>query len=77
MTSKTASTHTKGKNGDFVENLDQKTDNTKLWRTIKGIDGRAKCEAENEAMTFNGSSFSASKQLAARFNQQFKKKKKK
>ena len=36
---------------DFVETLDQQTDVTKLWRTIKGIDGRAKCEAENEAIT--------------------------
>ena len=53
------------------ETLDQKTDVTKLWRTIKGIDGRAKRHAENVAITFNGSSFSSSKQLAARFNQQF------
>ena len=51
--------------------MDQKTDVTKLWRTIKGIDGRAKREAENEAITFNGISFSSSKQLATRFNQQF------
>ena len=56
---------------DFVETLDQKTDVTKLWRTIKGIDGRAKREAANEAITFNRSMFSSSKQLAARFNQQF------
>ena len=56
---------------DFVETLDQKTDVTKLWRTIKGIDGRAKREAENEAITFNGISFSSSKQLATKFNQQF------
>ena len=42
-----------------------------MWRTIKGIDGRAKREAENETITFNGSSFSSSKQIAARFNQQF------
>ena len=27
---------------DFVETVDQKTDATKLWRTIKGIDGRGK-----------------------------------
>ena len=38
---------TNGKNGDFVETMDQKTDLTKLWRTIEGIDGRAKREAEN------------------------------
>ena len=51
--------------------MDQKTDVTKLWRTIKGIDGRAKREAENVAITFNGISFSSSKQLATKFNQQF------
>ena len=50
---------------------DQKTDVTKLWRTIKGIDGRSYCEAEKEAITFNGISFSSSKQIAARFSQQF------
>ena len=32
----------------------------------KGIDGRVKREAENEAITFNGNS-----QLATKFNQQF------
>ena len=56
---------------DCVETVDQKTDVTKLWRTIKGIDGRAKREAENEAITFNGGSLSSSKLLSARFNQQF------
>ena len=56
---------------DFVETLDKKTDVTKLWRTIKGIDGGARREAENEAITFNGSSFSSSKQTEAKFNQQF------
>ena len=63
--------HKRQKRGYFVETLDQKTDVTKLWRTIKGIDGRAKREAENEATTVNGSSFPSSKQIAARFNQQF------
>ena len=56
---------------DFVETMDQKTDLTKLWRTIKRIDGRAKRGAENEAITFNGISFSSSKQLATKFKQQF------
>ena len=63
--------HKRQKWRDFVETMDQKTDVTKLWRTIKGIDGRAKCGAENEAITFNGISFSSSKQLATKFNQQF------
>ena len=56
---------------DFAETRDQKTDLTKPWRTIKGIDGRGKHEAENEATTFNGSFSSSSKQLATKFNQQF------
>ena len=56
---------------DFVDTLEQKTDVITLWRTIKGIDDRAKREAENEAITFNGISFSSSKQLATKFNQQF------
>ena len=56
---------------DFFETLDQKSYVTKLWRTIKGIYGRAKREAENEAITFNGSSFQSSKQISVRFNQQF------
>ena len=64
-------THKRQKWRDFVETLDQKTDVTKLWRTIKGIDGRAKREAENEVITFNGISLSSSKQLATKFNQQF------
>ena len=60
--------HKKQKWRDFVETLNQKIAVTKLWRTIKGIDGRAKCNAENEAITFNGISFSSSKQLATKFN---------
>ena len=56
---------------DFVENIEHKTDITKLWRTIKRIDGRAKRTAENEAISFNRISFSSSKQLAAKFNKQF------
>ena len=63
--------HKRQKLRDFVETMDQKTDMTKLWRTIKGIDGRAKGEAENEAITFNGISFSLFKRLATKFNQQF------
>ena len=60
--------HKRQKWRDFVENMDYKTDITKLWRTIKGIDGRAKRTAENEAISFNGISFSSSTQLATKFN---------
>ena len=63
--------HKRKKLIDFIETMEQKTDLTKLWRTIKGIDGGAKRESENEAITFNGISFSSSKQLATKFNQQF------
>ena len=42
--------HKRKKWRDFVETMDQKTDLNKLWRTIRGIDGRAKREAENEAL---------------------------
>ena len=63
--------HKRKKWRDFVENMDHKTDITNLWRTIKGIDGKAKRTAENEAISFNGISFSSSKQLAAKFNKQF------
>ena len=60
--------HKRQKWRDFVETLDQKTDVTKLWRTIKGIDACAQREAENEAVTSNGILFSSSKQLATKFN---------
>ena len=52
---------------DFVETLDQKTDVTKLWTTIKGIDGRAKREAEVEAIIqaayIQGSTNSSTRQI--------------
>ena len=48
-----------------------KTDLTKMWRTIKGIDGRAKRTVEIEAISFNEISFSSSKPLSAKFNKQF------
>ena len=70
MTSRTASMHTKVKMERFCCDHGPE-DICHLWRTIKGIDGRAKREAENEAITFNGISFSSSKQLATKFNQQF------
>ena len=54
---------------DFVENMDQKTDLTKLWRTIKGIDGRPNARQRTK-ITFNRISFSPSKQLAAKFHKQ-------
>ena len=32
---------------EFVESIDHRTDSTKLWRTIKVIDGKSKQMAEN------------------------------
>ena len=64
--------HKRQQRRDFVEILDRRTNVTKMWIVIKGIDGRAKRETENEAIAFNGSSFSSSTQLATRFIQQFK-----
>ena len=35
-----------------METLDHRTDPSKLWRTIKAIDGKSPPKAENEAITF-------------------------
>ena len=40
---------------EFVESIDHRIASTKLWRTIKGIDGKSKQTAENEGITFTGS----------------------
>ena len=40
----------------FVETLDPKTDSSKLWRTIKSIDGKQPKQTDNEALTFNSGS---------------------
>ena len=40
----------------FEETLDHRTDPSKLWRTIKAIDGKSPPKAENEAITFDDSS---------------------
>ena len=58
---------------DFVENLDHETDITKLWRTVKGIDGRDILSHGDgrERISFNGISFPSSKQLVAKYNKQF------
>ena len=36
---KAPSDHKRRQWREFVESIDHMTDNTKLWRTIKGIDG--------------------------------------
>ena len=51
---------------EFVEIIDHRTDSTKLWTTIKGIDGKSKQTAENE-----GRSHTSPKLIANSFNRQF------
>ena len=55
----------------FVETLDHRTDPSKLWRTIKAIDGKSPPKAENEAITFGDIQVSSPKQIANYFNRQF------
>ena len=55
----------------FVETLDRKTDVTKLWRTIKAIDGKAPKASDNEAISFRDSPVSSPSSIANKFNQQF------
>ena len=54
-----------------METLVHKTDPTKLWRTIKTIDGKSTPMVENEAITFEDSQVSSRKQIANYFNRQF------
>ena len=54
-----------------METLDHKIDPTKLWRTIKTIDGRLTPKAQNEVITFDGSQVTSPKQIANYFNRQF------
>ena len=44
--------HKQAKWKQFVETLDHKTNSSKLWRTIKAIDGKSKPTVENEAIVF-------------------------
>ena len=68
---RTTNEHKRQKWRQFVETLDHKTDPTKLWRTIKAIDGRSTPKAENEAITFDGSQVTSPKQIGNYFNRQF------
>ena len=68
---RTTNEHKRQKWRQFVETFDHKTDPTKLWRTIKAIDGRSTLKAENEAITFDGSQVTSPKQIANYFNRQF------
>ena len=65
---KATSDHKRRQWREFVESIDHRTDSTKLWRTIKGIDGKSKQTAENEGITFTGRSHTSPKMIANSFN---------
>ena len=56
---------------EFVESIDHRTDSTKLWRTIKGIEGKSRQTSENEGITFTGTPHTSPKRIANSFNRQF------
>ena len=51
---KATSDHKRRQWRDFVDSIDHRTDSTKLLRTIKGINGKAKQTEENEVITLTG-----------------------
>ena len=55
----------------FVKTLGHMTDPSKLWRTIKAIDGKSPPKDENEARTFDDSHVFFPKQISTYFNRQF------
>ena len=68
---KATSDHKRRQWREFVESIDHRTDSTKLWRTIKGIDGKSKQTAENEGISFTGRPHTSPKMIANSFNRQF------
>ena len=68
---KATSDHKRRQWREFIESIDHRTDSTKMWRTIKGIDGKSKQTAENEVITFTGRSHTSPKLIANNFNRQF------
>ena len=68
---KATSDHKRRQWREFVESIDHRTDSSKLWRTIKGIDGKSKQTAENEGITSTGRSHTSPKLIANSFNRQF------
>ena len=53
---------------EFVEVIDH---STKLWRTIKGINGKSKQMAENEGITITGRPHTSPELIANSLNHQF------
>ena len=48
------SDHKKRQWREFAESIDHRTDSTKLWRTITGIDVKSKRTEENYSITLTG-----------------------
>ena len=69
--SKATSDHKRRQWREFVESIDHRSDSTKLWKTIKGIDSKSKQTTENEGITFTGRSHTSPKLIANSFNRQF------
>ena len=69
--SKATSDHKRRQWRQFVESRNHRNDSTKLWRTVKGIDGKFKQTAENEGITFTGGPHTSPKLIAYSFNRQF------
>ena len=63
---KATSDHKRRQWREFVESIDHRNNSTKLWHTIKGIDGKSKQTAENEGMTFTGRPHTSPKMIANR-----------
>ena len=68
---KATSDHKRRQWREFVESIDHRTDSTKLWRTIKGIEGKSRHTSENEGITFTGTPHTSPKRIANSFNRQF------
>ena len=49
---KATSDHKRRQRRDLVESIDHKPNSTKLWHTIKVIDGKSKQTEENEGVNF-------------------------
>ena len=56
---------------EFASSLDRRTPNTKIWKTIKQLDGRAAAAPPNAAVRFKGRAYHKPKALATEFNKQF------
>ena len=56
---------------EFVESINHRIGSTKVWRTIKGINGKSKQTAENEGITFTGILHTSPKMIVNSFNCQF------